>query len=55
MTLRAEKLDKLMLEHEIKMDEVLKEEDEMLQLIHINDLEIQKLEAVDKFERDERE
>ena len=40
MTLRAERLDKLMLEHEAKMESHLQADDEMLQLIQINDLEI---------------
>lgn len=40
MTLRAERLDKLMIEHEKKMDQALADDDEMLQLIYHNDLEI---------------
>ena len=40
MTLRAQRLDKLMLEHETKMESYLQADDEMLQLIQINDLEI---------------
>lgn len=50
MTARAERLDKMMMEQESKMDTYIEADEEMLKLIHISDLEIQKLEAIQSFE-----
>jgi len=55
MTGRVEKLDKLMVEQELKLATYLKHDDEMLKRIEYNEVEIHKLEAVRQSEETDRE